>query len=129
MRLFLALGALLLIQGTACAENIEAGQGYSLSFTDAYALTGNPGFSVGAGGITAPGDSLNLVVTKPNFFMAQSPLPGWQSTGSQTDISLIYTRPLDPVTTGVLSLSARQDVNDVQGDNDVAAVVRIKHKF
>jgi hypothetical protein len=128
MKVFLALAALLLVHGTAFAAMDEVKQVYSLSFSSAYELTGNPGFSIGAGPMDVPGETLNIVVSKP-YYMASSPLPGWQSTGSQTDISLIYTRPLDPVTTGVVSLSSRQDLNNVDGENDIAAMVRIKHKF
>lgn len=128
MKVFLALAALLFVPGTALAAMDEVGQNYNLSFSNAYDLTGNPGFSIGTGPVTAPGETLNIVVTKP-YYMESSPLPGWQSTGSETDISLVYTRPLAPVTTGVLSLSSRHDINNVEGQDDVAAMVRIRHKF
>ena len=103
----------------------------SLGFDAAYALTAPPsgvGFAVVKQGAARGGGGFGFAVSKP---MANDPAPlaGLSPGGSETDFSIIFAAPLAPQTTGVVSLAARREVDNLPGQRDVAAMVRVKHSF
>jgi hypothetical protein len=126
-----------------------------MGFDAAYALTSPPGgdgvsdqrsygvgFAVSKKNVVHEGDRLGVAVSKPLLAYPESaagtdasgastgsPRVGLSPGGSETDFSIIYATPLNPTTTGVVSLAARQDADNEPGQHDVAAMVRIKHNF
>ena len=105
--------------------------GYTLDFNAAYALTA-PSATAGIGfstpGPAGNGDQLGIAVSKP-VADDKGPVVALSPAGSETDFSIIYAAPIDPMTTGVVSLAARQDADNVPDKHDVAAMVRVKHAF
>ena len=125
------------VASTPAPHDSEIGRGYTLGFDKAYAITstsvtptGRPaaGLMVSRQGVVQPGDSLGFSVTKP-LPPPQGQAPELTPGGSETDFSIIYAAPLDPTTTGIVSLAARQDADNLPGQHDVAAMVRVRHSF
>ena len=121
----------------APAPDTDLGHGYTLGFDKAYAITGvsatptggpAAGIAISRQNLAQPGDSLGFAVSKPLPVAPDQP-PGLTPGGSETDFSIIYAAPLDPTTTGIVSLAARQDVDNLPGQHDVAAMIRLRHSF
>jgi hypothetical protein len=91
-----------------------------------------------------PGDRLGLQVSKPlrvypgsapegldedRRFLLEKRIANPVAKGSETDVTLSYLRPLDEKTAGGFSLSARQDVDNIDGENDVSLMIGIRRNF
>ncbi len=106
------------------------------------------GFALAKSDISRKGDKLGIEVSRPlRVYAGSATLTGATGTdgfgnpvitsqrlgltpgGTETDFSVLYSLPLDETTTGSLILSGRQNADDVQGQHDVAAVIRLKHNF
>jgi hypothetical protein len=123
----------------------DLGHGYSLGL-EASPAAGNSivtdisqlntyslGLSIAKADVAVKGDKLGLELSKPVHSASdETGLPGLHNgfgPETETVLSLIYSQPIDPMTTGSVSLSARQNADDIMGRSDYAGMIRLRHSF